>query len=121
MELRLYFFNLILMKNLFFDIRVMLLLRLMTNNLEVTGGVLQKKKFSINNHLLSIIIYSDATTCDHLDKTSEHLIYISLGNIPNWLRNKSHAKVLVGYLPKLKAKDNTTRNSKSLRKLQRQV
>jgi len=51
----------------------------------------------------------------------EHPIYISLGNIPSWLRNKSHAKVLVGYLPKLKAKDNTTRNSKSLRKLQRQV
>ena len=59
--------------------------------------------------------------CDHLGKTSEHPIYISLGNIPSWLRNKSHDKVLVGYLPKLKVKDNTTRNSKSLRKLQRQV
>ncbi len=38
-------------ENLFFDIRVMLLLRLMTNNLEATGGILQKKKF------ISIIIY----------------------------------------------------------------
>ena len=80
-----------------------------------------EKEIHIDNNLLSIIIYADATTCDHLGKTSEHPIYISLGNIPSWLRNKSHAKVLVGYLPKLKAKDNTTRNSKSLRKLQRQV
>src|SRR5271170_1517455 len=52
---------------------------------------------------------------------SEHPIYISLGNIPTWQRNKSNAKVLVGYLPKLKAKDNSTKNSKSFRKLQRQV
>ena len=37
------------------------------------------------------------------------------------MRNKSYAKVLVGYLPKLKAKDNTTKNSKFFRKLQRQV
>ena len=73
-----------------------------------------EKEIHIDNNLLSIIIYADATTCDHLGKTSEHPIYISLGNIPSWLRNKSHAKVLVGYLPKLKAKDNTTRNSKSL-------
>ena len=59
--------------------------------------------------------------CDHLGKTSEHPIYISLGNIPNWMRNKPNSKVLVGYLPKLKAKDNTTRNSEFFRKLQRQV
>ena len=38
---------------------------------------------SPNNYLLSIIF--DATTCDHLGKTSEHPIYISLGNISNWL------------------------------------
>jgi Plavaka transposase len=80
-----------------------------------------EKTIPIDNILLSIIIYADATTCDHLGKTSEHPIYISLGNIPNWLRNKPYAKILVGYLPKLKAKDNTTRNSKFFRKLQRQV
>ena len=80
-----------------------------------------EKGIPIDNKLLSIIIYADSTTCDHLGKTSEHPIYISLGNIPSWLRNKSHAKVLVGYLPKLKAKDNTTKNSESFRKLQRQV
>ena len=80
-----------------------------------------EKNIPINNQLLSIMIYADSTTCDHLGKTSEHPIYISLGNIPNWQRNKPDSKVLVGYLPKLKAKDNTTKNSEAFRKLQRQV
>ena len=71
-----------------------------------------EKNISIDNDLLSIIIYADATTCDHLGKTSEHPIYISLSNIPSWLRNKPDAKILIGYLPKIKAKDNMTRNSK---------
>jgi len=80
-----------------------------------------EKNIPIDNRLLSIIIYADSTTCDHLGKTSEHPIYISLENIPTWQRNKSNAKVFVSYLPKLKAKDNSTKNSKSFRKLQRQV
>ena len=80
-----------------------------------------ENKIPVDNKLLSIIIYADSTTCDHLGKTSEHPIYISLENIPNWQRNKPNAKVLVGYLPKLKAKDNTTRNSESFRRLQRLV
>ena len=37
------------------------------------------------------------------------------------MRNKPNTNVLVGYLPKLKAKVNTTRNSAFFRKLQRQV
>ena len=36
--------------------------------------------------VLSIILYSDATTCDHLGKTSEHPIYLTLGNIISWCR-----------------------------------
>ena len=80
-----------------------------------------EKNMPIDNQLLSIIIYADSTTCDHLGKKSEHPIYISLGNIPNWQRNKPNSKVLVGYLPKLKAKDNLTKNSEPFRKLQRQV
>jgi hypothetical protein len=80
-----------------------------------------EKTIPIDNQLLSIIIYADSTTCDHLGKTSEHPIYISLGNIPNWQRNKPNSKVLVSYLPKLKAKDNVTKNSESFRRLQRQV
>ena len=80
-----------------------------------------EKNIPIDNYLLSIIIYADSTTCDHLGKTSEHPIYISFGNIPNWVRNKPDAKVLVGYLPKLKAKDNFMRNSELFRRLQRQM
>ena len=80
-----------------------------------------EKNIPIDNRLLSIIIYADGTTCDHLGKTSEHPIYISLGNIPAWQRNKPNSKVLVGYFPKLKAKDNTTKNSEFFRKLQRQA
>ena len=72
-----------------------------------------KKTIPINNHLLSIIIYTDSTICDHLRKTLKHPIYISLKNISNWMRNKSNLKVLISYLLKLKAKDNTMRNSAS--------
>jgi hypothetical protein len=53
--------------------------------------------------VLSIILYSDATICDVLGKTSEHPIYITLGNIPNWRRSKPDAKVLLAYLPRIKA------------------
>src|SRR5215471_20478415 len=34
--------------------------------------------------VLSIILYSDTTTCDHLGKSSEHPIYLTLGNIVSW-------------------------------------
>ena len=77
-----------------------------------------EKDIPIDNRLLSIMIYADSTTCNHLSKTSEHPIYISLGNIPNWMRNKPTSKVLVGYLPKLKARDNATKNSGTFRRLQ---
>ena len=54
--------------------------------------------------VLSIILYSDVTICDHLGKTSEHPIYLTLGNIISWRRNKPDAKILLGYLSQLKAK-----------------
>lgn len=73
---------------------------------ELIGGTGLKK-------ILSIIIYSDATTLDHLGKSSEHPIYLSLGNIPNWRRNKNDAKVLLGFLPKLKPLHNRKNNKKS--------
>jgi hypothetical protein len=63
--------------------------------------------------VLSIILYSDATTCDHLGKTSEHPIYLTLGNIISWRRNKPDAKVLLGYLPILKAKTISQKKTKS--------
>ena len=57
--------------------------------------------------LLSIILYSDATTTDTLGKSQLHPIYVSLGNIPIWRRNKSDAKQLLGYLPIL---ENANKN-----------
>jgi hypothetical protein len=65
--------------------------------------------------VLSIILYSDATTCDHLGKTSEHPIYLTLGNIASWRRNKPDAKVLLGYLPQLKTKNISQKKSKSFK------
>lgn len=49
--------------------------------------------------MLSIILYSDATTTDTLGKSQLHPIYVTLGNIPIWRRNKEDAKQLLGYLP----------------------
>src|SRR5204862_1294488 len=61
--------------------------------------------------LLSIILYSDATTTDTLRKSQLHPIYVSLGNIPIWRRNKADAKQLLGYLPILEAANSTERKS----------
>ena len=69
--------------------------------------------------ILSIIIYSDAIALDHLGKSSEHPVYLSLGNIPNWLRNKRETKVLLGFLPKLKPLHNRKDNKKSFASVKR--
>jgi len=63
--------------------------------------------------VLSIILYSDATTLDHLGKSSQHPVFLSLGNIPLCHRNKPDAKVLLAYLPILKAASNPERRSPS--------
>lgn len=79
-----------------------------------SGKWWERAQNSINENakVLSIIIYSDATTCDMLGKTSEHPVFLSLGNIPSWRRNKPDAKSLLAYLPKI---DNT-KNQKTLRR-----
>ena len=59
----------------------------------------EQESLSDGAKVLSIILYSDATICDHLGKTSEHPIYLTLGNIASGIRNKPNAKVLLGYLP----------------------
>ncbi|RHZ89156.1 hypothetical protein Glove_18g84 [Diversispora epigaea] len=69
------------------------------------------------SNLLSIILYSNATTTDTLGKSSLHPIYISIGNISTKRRNKSDAKQLLGYLPILKAKDKSEKKSKDFKKL----
>jgi len=65
--------------------------------------------------VLSIILYSDATTCDHLGKSSEHSVYLTLDNIPTWRRNRPDAKVLLSYLPRLKSSNTSTKRSPSFR------
>ena len=53
------------------------------------------------NYLLSIILYSDATTFDGLGKISGHPVFLTLGNLPNSIQNSSEAKILIGFLPKV--------------------
>lgn len=60
-----------------------------------------QKSINENAKILSIIIYSDATTCDMLGKKTEHPVFLTLGNIPSWRRNKPDAKALLAYLPKM--------------------
>ena len=55
------------------------------------------------------------TTCDHLGKSSKHPIYLTLGNIPSWVRNKPDAKVLLGYLLRLKTKTIFQKNSRKFK------
>ena len=38
-----------------------------------------------------------------MGKSQLHPIYLSLGNIPTWHRNKQNAKQLLGYLPIIKS------------------
>ncbi|RHZ69506.1 hypothetical protein Glove_283g12 [Diversispora epigaea] len=71
--------------------------------------------------ILSIILYSDATTTDTLGKNSLHPIYLSLGNIPTWRRNKEDAKQLLGYFPILSAKNKTEKESSDFKKLARKT
>ncbi|RHZ66452.1 hypothetical protein Glove_307g3 [Diversispora epigaea] len=71
--------------------------------------------------ILSLILYSDATTTDTLGKSSLHSIYISLGNIPTWRRNKEDAKQLLGYFPILFAKNKKEKTSLEFKKLVRET
>ena len=71
------------------------------------------------NHLLSIILYSDATTFDGLGKTSGHPVFLTLGNLPNWVRNLPEAKVLLGFLPKVQ--DSGIKTTDVFQSLQREV
>lgn len=50
-------------------------------------------------------------TCDHLGKSSEHPVYLTLGNIPTWRRNRPDAKVLLSYLPRLKSSNTSKKRS----------
>jgi hypothetical protein len=71
------------------------------------------------NHLLSIILYSDATTLDGLGKSSGHPVFLTLGNLPNRIRNLPESKVLLGFLPKVQ--DTGIKPSENFRKFQHEV
>ena len=68
-----------------------------------------------------MILYSDATNVDTLGKSQLHPIYVSIGNIKNWRRNKPDAKQLLGYLPILKTGDSTERQSESFKNAARET
>ncbi|RHZ74777.1 hypothetical protein Glove_219g125 [Diversispora epigaea] len=63
----------------------------------------------------------DAITTDTLEKNLLHPIYLSLGNIPTWRRNKEDAKQLLGYFPILFAKNKTEKESSDFKKLARKT
>lgn len=50
-----------------------------------------------------------------MGKSNLHPIYISIGNIKNWRRNKPDAKQLLGYLPILKANNNTEKQTENFK------
>ncbi|RHZ83390.1 hypothetical protein Glove_95g39 [Diversispora epigaea] len=88
-----------------------------------SGNWWKRAERSISNYanILSIILYSDATTTDTLGKSSLHPIYVSLGNIPTWRRNKEDAKQLLGYLPILSAKNEKEKKSSEFKELARET
>ena len=71
------------------------------------------------NHLLSIILYSNATTFDGLGKSSGHPVFLTFGNLPNWVRNSPESKILLGFLPKVQ--DTGIKPSETFRSFQREV
>ena len=80
-----------------------------------------KESLPLDSKLLLIIIYFNVTNCDTLEKSSLHPIYISLGNIPIWRRNKPDAKQLLGYLPIVKSNDTTEKWSQTFKNIVRET
>ena len=71
-----------------------------------------EKSLPFNCKLLSIILYSDATNVDTLGKSNLHPIYMTIGNIKTWRRNKPDVKQLLGFLPILKSDEKNSEKSK---------
>lgn len=79
------------------------------------------KSLPPGSKILSIILYSDATNVDSLGKGQLHPIYMTIGNIKNWRRNKADAKQLLGLLPILNAIDNTEKQSEEYKNTARKT
>lgn len=80
-----------------------------------------EKSLLPSSKLLSIILYSDATNVDSLGKKNLHPIYMSIGNIKNWRRNKLDAKQLLGLLPILKPSSSADKRSENFKNASRQA
>src|ERR1700722_1330928 len=74
-----------------------------------------EKSIPLGAKILSLILYSDATNVDTLGKSQLHPIYVTIGNIKNWRRNKPDAKQLLGYMLILKASNNTEKQSETFK------
>jgi hypothetical protein len=70
---------------------------------------------------MPIILYADATLCDHLGKTSRHPVFMTLGNIPLARRNKIDAKILLGYIPSLEYHSTFEKKSAQFRSAAREL
>ena len=57
------------------------------------------------------MFYSDKTNCDSRGKTDRHPLFLTLGNIPIKKRNFPNAKALIGFLPILKAQNESEKKS----------
>src|SRR5207249_10824968 len=81
------------------------------NNTMENGGKEYKSRFLQNPRFCQsscILTRQPATIWVNLAS----IIYLTLGNIISWRRNKLDAKVLLGYLPILKAKTISQKRSK---------
>ena len=67
----------------------------------------------------SVVIHHFYSDFDNLSKTSGHPVFLTLGNLPNWVRNKPESKVLLGFLPKIQ--DSGIKTTEKFRSLQREV
>ena len=54
-------------------------------------------------------------------KKFSDVIYLILGNISNWHHNKSDAKIIIGYLPKIKAKTDFEKKYLSYQEIKRYI
>ena len=68
-------------------------LRIFGKQYEYNWWITAEESVPLLQNLLSIILYSDATTFDGLGRTSGHPVFLTLGNFPNWYRNLPEAKV----------------------------
>ncbi|RHZ80684.1 hypothetical protein Glove_132g242 [Diversispora epigaea] len=80
-----------------------------------------EKTLPTGSYLLSIILYSDASTTDSLGKNTLHPIFVTIGNIITWCRNKPDVKQLLTYLPIIKAKDDTQKISEEHKNIVRRT